>query len=93
MPNKAYKISSDLKKQVLERVKQGETSVPQIASEHGISTKTIYNWLAKGATAPPTWREMTKLKKENKLLHEIIGQLTVKLSSAEKKETGRQYGS
>jgi len=89
MPNKTHKIPSDLKKQILERVKQGETSTPQIAEEHGISTKTIYNWLVKGATAPPTWREMVKIKKENKLLHEIIGKLTVQLSSAEKKETGR----
>jgi len=89
MPNKTHKIPSDLKKQVLERVKQGEISVPQIAEEHGISVKTIYNWLSKGATAPPTWRDMAKLKKENKLLHEIIGQLTVRLSSAEKKESGR----
>ncbi len=89
MPNKTHKIPSDLKKQILERVKQGEISTPQIAEEHGISTKTIYNWLAKGATAPPTWREMVKIKKENRLLHEIIGKLTVQLSSAEKKETGR----
>ena len=89
MPNKIHKIPSDLKKQILERVKQGEISTPQIAEEHGISTKTIYNWLAKGATAPPTWREMAKIKKENRLLHEIIGKLTVQLSSVEKKETGR----
>jgi len=89
MPSKTHKIPSDLKKQIVDRVKQGEIPISQIAEEHGISVNTIYSWLSRGAIAPPTWKELTKLKKENKLLHEIIGKLTVQLSCSEKKEIGR----
>lgn len=88
MPSKTHKIPSDLKKQIIDRVKQGEISVSQIAEEHGISVNTIYGWLSKGATAAPSWKEIAKLKKENQALLEIVGRLTVKLTNAEKKETG-----
>lgn len=86
MPSKKHIVPKDVKQQILERVKHGDKPVTEIAQEHGLSTKTIYNWLSKGAKAQPTWRELTKLKKENRVLHEIIGKLTVKLSQGEKKD-------
>ena len=82
-------IHIDVKKQILERIKQESGSVPQIAAEHGISAKTIYNWLSKGATAQPTWTDYNKLKRDNQTLLEIIGRLTFKNTVAEKKEVGR----
>jgi transposase-like protein len=86
MPRSRHIIRAELKKQILDRIKQGEVSIPQIAAEHGISPKTIYNWLGKGVTAPPSVLELAKLKRENRSLKELLGQLTFELSREKKKE-------
>lgn len=57
----------------------------QLAEEHGISSQTIYGWLGKGVTAPPSVLEVSRLKRENQTLMEIIGRLTVQLSLMEKR--------
>lgn len=78
-------ISADVKKQIMERIKEGGTSISQIADEHGISNRTIYGWLSKGATATPSWIEFNKLRKENAALKELIGKLTYDMTVAQKK--------
>ena len=83
MPKK-FKIAPEVKQQILDRIKQGGL-VSEIATEHGISTKTVYNWLSKGATAPPSWTVYNRLKKEKQALLALIGELTLKVSAAEKK--------
>ena len=80
-----HKISQDVREQILKRVKEEGVSVVQAAKEHGVSDKTIYKWLGKGVSDQPTWTEISKLKRENKMLMELIGELTVKLSQAQKK--------
>ena len=88
MPKGKYKVSPEVKQQILERIKEEGVSVTQAAEEHGLSTQTIYGWIAKGVTAPPSVLELSRLKRENQTHHEIIGRLTVKLSLAEKKDLG-----
>ena len=88
MPKGKYKVSPEVKQQILKRIKEEGVSVTQAAEEHGLSTATIYGWIAKGVTAPPSVLELSRLKRENQTLHEIIGRLTVKLSLAEKKDLG-----
>lgn len=83
--SKSTNISADLKRQILDRVKQGGVSIAQIAGEHGISNRTIYGWLSKGATAAPSWIELNKLKKENMALKELIGKITYEMTMAQKK--------
>jgi transposase-like protein len=85
MPKGKYKIAPEVKEQILKRLKDDGVSVSQLAEEHGISSQTIYGWLGKGVTAPPSVLEVSRLKRENQTLMEIIGRLTVKLSLAEKK--------
>ena len=87
MPKGHPKVSKEVKDQIIKRIKEDGVSVPQAASEHGLSAKTIYNWLGKGVTAPPSVIELSKLKRENQTLNEIIGRLTVKLTMAEKKDS------
>ena len=82
---KTFKISKEIKNQILERVKEGSSSVPRIAEEHGISPNTIYSWLSRTIKAQPTWREYSSLQKQNKELLAIVGELTIKLSQAKKK--------
>jgi transposase-like protein len=85
MTTKKYRISKEVKDQVLKRIKDEEVSVSKAAEEHGISTHTIYRWLTAGASANPSWSEVAKLKKENKGLLELVGEITMKLSHAQKK--------
>jgi transposase-like protein len=82
---KINNISADVKRQILDRVKEGGKSIAEIAEEHGVSNRTIYGWLSKGATASPTWIEVNKLKRENSALKELIGKLTYDMTVAQKK--------
>ena len=88
MPKGKFKVSPEVKQQILKRIKEEGVSITQAAEEHGLSTQTIYGWIAKGVTAPPSVIEVSRLKREVQTLHEIIGRLTVKLSLVEKKEIG-----
>ena len=78
-------VSADVKKQIMERLKNDGVPVAQLATEHGISNRTIYGWLSKGATSAPTWLELNKLKRENQALKELIGRITYEMSVAQKK--------
>ena len=49
MPKSRHIIRPDVKVQILKRLKEDGVPVAQLAEEHGISTKTIYNWLSRGA--------------------------------------------
>lgn len=82
---KKYRIAKEVKDQILKRIKDEGVSVSRAAEEHGISTHTIYRWLTKGASANPSWSEVAKLKKENKALLELLGEVTMKLSVSQKK--------
>ena len=42
---KSQHVPADVKKQILDRIKEGGVSISQIAEEHGISSRTIYGWL------------------------------------------------
>jgi hypothetical protein len=61
-----------------------------IGAEHEPS---VYGWLGKGAESVPSILELAKLKRENKELLELVGELTLKLSAAQKKEViGKHRG-
>ena len=83
---KPHRISKEVKDQILDRIKNEGISVYRVAEEHGIAAGTIYNWLSKGVSAQPTWTELNKAKKENKMLLELVGELTMKLSNTKKKK-------
>jgi len=82
---KRQRISSDVKEQIIGRIKDDGVSVADAAREHGIHEATIYKWFRGEISSQPTLRELTKLQKENKMLMELVGELTVKLSCAQKK--------
>jgi len=82
---KPHFIAPDIKEQILKRVKEEGVSVAEIAKDHGIHESTIYNWLGAGAEHTPSWIEFTKLKRENKALRELVGEITLKLSESQKK--------
>lgn len=82
---KTYRIAPEVKQEILGGIKDKGVTVTQAAEQYGVSEKTIYGWLSKGAEGQPTWREVNKLKKEKEQLLALVGELTIKLSTAQKK--------
>lgn len=82
---KTHRIAPEVREQILRRVKEEGVSVEAAAKDAGIHNTTIYNWLGAGATAAPSWSEFAKLKRENKALLELVGEVTLKFSESQKK--------
>jgi transposase-like protein len=81
---KKYRIAPEIKEQVLGRIKNDGISVAEASKDHGVSTHTIYKWLG-GSADGPSFNEMARLRKENKALLELVGEMTLKLSESQKK--------
>lgn len=82
---KNYKIAPEIKADILRRIKDEGVTVSQAAEQHGISEKTIYGWLSKGAQGAPTWSQLNRMKRANQQLLQLVGELTAKLSVTQKK--------
>lgn len=82
---KKHKIAPEVKEEILKKVRAGETSVLQAAKDYGVSDASIYTWLGGGVKGSPTWSEFSKLRKERDELLRLVGELTVQLSTAQKK--------
>lgn len=83
---KGHRIALEVKEQILGRIKSEGIAVAQIAKEHGISEQTIYGWLGKGVSGAPTYGEVSRLKRENAELKQLVGEITLKLSESQKKK-------
>lgn len=81
---KSYKISKEVKEQILKRMKDEGVPVSQAATEHGIHESTIYTWLGEGAQTTSA-AELLRLKRDKKALLELVGEMTLKLSESQKK--------
>ena len=85
MPKGKPVVSADVKQQILKRMKEDGVPVLQLAQEHGISDKTIYGWVSKGLTGQPSLMEVSKLKRENHALRELLGKVLFESAMAQKK--------
>jgi hypothetical protein len=77
-------ISKEIKDQILFRIKNGGVSGAQAAKDAGISSKTVYGWLAKEALGETSILELNRLKRENEGLCRIIGKLTLEMDKAKR---------
>jgi transposase-like protein len=82
---KKHRISQEIKEQILKRIKEEGISVADASREHGVKENTIYSWLSSKVKGQPTLLEYNKLKKENQALKELLGSVTLKLSTSQKK--------
>jgi transposase-like protein len=85
MTKQGYRISKEIKEQILGRIKNDGVSVSEAAEDHGISVQTIYKWLGSTARSSVSLLEHNKLKKENERLKQLLGEITLKLSFGEKR--------
>ena len=70
-------IPKEIKEQILNRIKNEGVTVTQAAADAGLSPKTIYNWLRGKTLSNLSILEVSRLRRENKLLLELIGKLTL----------------
>ena len=80
-----HRLAPEVKADIVRKIKEEGITVQQAAKEHGIHETTVYSWLGGGIKGAPTFGEVSKLRKENEEYIRIIGELTVKLSTAQKK--------
>ena len=76
-------VPREIRDEILRRLKDGESAV-KLATEYGISDKTIYHWTVKSTRKINPILELGRLKRENKALYEMIGFLTVERSKQKK---------
>lgn len=79
-------IAAEVKSEILDKVKSGG-SVSKIASEYGISNRTIYGWLSRKAFSSVSVVEYNRIRKENDQLKQIIGILTFEVEKLKKKKS------
>jgi len=82
---KRHRIANDVKADIIRRIKEEGVPVAQAAQEHGIHESTIYGWLGAVVKGNPTWADLAKVQKQNKELLALVGELTLRLSAAQKK--------
>jgi transposase-like protein len=85
MAKKGYRISKEIKDQILGRIKNDGISVTEASEDHGVSVQTIYKWLGATAKSSVSLLEYNKIKKENDRLKQLLGEITLKLSLEEKR--------
>jgi len=77
------RIPLEIKEQVLARAKEG-IPVAQLSSEHGMSIKAIYTWIAKSSGTAPSLLAFAKLKREKEDLLRLVGEISLRLARREK---------
>lgn len=82
---KGHRVAAEVKVDIIRRIKEEGVPIAQAAKEHGITERAIYKWLGAGAEGAPTFSEFSRLQKQNRELLTIIGEMTLKLSEAQKK--------
>lgn len=83
---KARRIAPELKEQILARIKNDGVSVTDASRDHGVNPTTIYEWLKAGVESGPSYAELSRLRRENLDLKLLVGEMTLKLSEAQKKK-------
>lgn len=91
MAKQGFRIAKEIKDEIINKLKHEGQSVAELATQYGISNRTIYSWLGTKATGTVSLLELNKLKKENDQLKQIIGDLTIKMSVEAKKGSSRGW--
>jgi transposase-like protein len=89
MAKKGFRISNEIKQEVIGKMKNDGIPVSALAESYGISTGTIYKWLGNQAKGSVSLLVHNKVKKENDELKRLIGELTIRMSMEAKKGSQR----
>lgn len=75
-----------IKTEVIAKIRDEGMRVVDVASDYGISTKTIYRWLRDGVvnSSANLILENNRLKKENEQLYNLLGRATAEMKRPKK---------
>lgn len=76
-------VPKTTKEEILVKVKNGER-VAALASQYGVSIKTIYGWMRNQVAPDVSLAEVNRLKRENEDLKKIIGIITLEMERGKK---------
>ncbi len=82
---KVHKISSDIREQIINRIKNEGITLVEAGRDHGVAPSTISGWLSKKVNGAVTLGQYAKLKRENEELKRLLGELTLEKTRAQKK--------
>lgn len=77
------KVPPEVRDEIISKIKSGST-VSQMATQYGLSPKTIYTWLRNDTKPEASILEINRLKRENDELKRIIGIVTLELERGKK---------
>ena len=77
-------IAGEIKREILHKIKVEGLTVSKAAEQYCISAKTIYGWLTKQNEKAPSVLELSRIKRENQQLKEIVGMLTFEIERLKK---------
>lgn len=80
----AQYISNDKKQEIIRQIRDEGKKATEVAAAHGVSTKTIYNWLRSGVSGDGSALEIARLKREIEMLYGLLGKLTAEASRSKK---------
>jgi len=81
-----WAVDPETKARVLESVRNGSVRVRDAAKTYGVNHSTIYSWLSQeAASGQKNSTEVIRLRRENKALFELVGQLTAEIQKSKKK--------
>lgn len=78
-------IAKELKEEIVGKIKAEGISAAEAGRRYGVNVTNIYRWLSQGvAGAESSILEINRVKRENKDLKQIIGQLLLEKSRGKK---------
>ena len=80
----AQYVSNDIKQKIIAAVRDDGKKVSELAAEHGVSTKAIYNWLRAGVSGDSSALQIARLQRENSMLYGLLGKLTAEATRPKK---------
>jgi len=83
---KQHRTAPDVREQIINRIKNEGVTVGEAAKEHGLHETTIYGWLGERADGIPSVLEFAKVKRERDELFRLLGEVTLRMSEAQKKK-------
>ena len=86
MPGRYY--SKEIKEEILHKIKNEGLTGAEASKLYGINVKNIYRWLAQGITGKSNQIEINRLKRENRVLKELLGQLLIDKERGKKDRHG-----
>ena len=78
------RIDQNIKDQILDKIKNEGMRIVDASREFDINPKTIRNWITPAKNSNPGILEMSKLRRENNELKQIIGGLTLSMERGKK---------